>query len=210
MPRRIHPDLSTSAALPSLESLLVQAGGGDREALIGIYDRLAPQVLGVIERVLGDHQQSEQVMEEVFVELWSAARSSSGAADGAASVAAWLAFRARARALHRLPRRGAHLGTRQETRERPDTVRQIPRWLPGRDAINRIEQRRALFEKVLGQLPRDQFKELELVTFAGRSEAELAADLGEPLAKVRAELRAAVRFLRHRRRAVVGSWTVSI
>jgi RNA polymerase sigma-70 factor, ECF subfamily len=187
-----------------LERLLSDAAQGDREAFLEIYDRMAPRILGVIERILDDLPASEHVLEGVFAALWRESRPVSGSE---ASVAAWLAFRARSAALDRLAR-----GTPSAPQRRDSAAgsgRTLP-WLPHAEAIRRIDQRRPLLAKVLGQLPRGQFQALELVVFQGRAEAEVAGQLLEPLAKVKAELRAAARFLRHRRRAVVGSWAVNI
>jgi DNA-directed RNA polymerase specialized sigma24 family protein len=83
-------------------------------------------------------------------------------------------------------------------------------WLPAPKDVALLEERRALLQKVLAQLPPRQLRALEKIAFGGLTEVELAAEEGEPLARVRSELRAATRFLKHRRRAVVGSWTVTI
>lgn len=205
MPRRAKSASAPSAAAVSdLEDLLSRAANGDREAFAGIYDRMAPRILGVIERILGGPGAGEQVLEDVFAELWNASRSLAG---GQTSVAAWLTFRARAAALDRLAGRAPRsLRQRDAASNSPEMVT----WLPDAEAIDRVEQRRPLLAKVLGQLPREQLKALELVAFGGRAETEVADQLQEPLAKVKAELRAAARFLKHRRRAVVGAWAVNI
>jgi len=205
MPRRAKPaSAAPAAAIFDLENLLSLAANGDREAFAAIYDRMAPRILGVIERILGGSGPGEQVLEDVFVKLWNASRALAGSET---SVAAWLTFRARAAALDRLAGRAARSSRRRES---GSPLLATAAWLPDAEAIRRMEQRRPLLSKVLGQLPRDQFKALELVVFEGRAETEVADQLREPLAKVRAELRAAARFLRHRRRAVVGTWAVNI
>lgn len=205
MPRRAKLATAASeAATSDLENLLSRAATGDREAFVTIYDRMAPRVLGVIERILGGSGAGEELLEDVFAELWNASRALAGSEI---SVAAWLAFRARAAALDRLAGRTPRSPRRRES---GSTSPGMAEWLPDAGAIGRLEQRRPLLTKVLGQLPRDQFKALELIVFEGRAETELADQLREPLAKVQAELRAAARFLRHRRRAVVGSWAVNI
>ena len=197
-----------TASTPSLEVLLTQAREGDREALLEIYDQWAPRVLGLIRRVLAEADGSEQVLEDVFAQLW---RESGRVSEAGASVAAWLMLTARTRAVGRL-RRCAHsraAAMPQPGSASPPFDNRIA-WLPKPDAVARIEERRALLQKVLGQLPRQQLKLLESVAYSGRSETELGEELGEPLARVQAELRAAAGFLRHRRRAVVGTWTVGI
>ena len=44
----------------------------------------------------------------------------------------------------------------------------------------------------------------------GYTETEIAQKFGQPLGKVRTELRAAMGFLRHRLRAVMGTWVANI
>jgi DNA-directed RNA polymerase specialized sigma24 family protein len=59
-------------------------------------------------------------------------------------------------------------------------------------------------------MPSPQSRALELAVLRGFTEVEIAQELGEPLGKTRTTLRAAITFLRHRRRAVVGTWTANI
>ena len=205
-----HPSSSASSPAASFgtepEALLAQAAAGNCTAFAEVYDRFAPHVLGIIERILADADASEQVLEEVFLRLWKEA---SKVVRAQVSVAAWLVLTARTLAVNRLRQRSRTPSPDAQSRVggfHNDSLT----WIPDARAIGRLEERRVLLRKVLGQLPRPQLKSLELVVFAGRAEPELAAELGEPLARVKNELRAAARFLKHRRRAVVGSWVVDI
>jgi RNA polymerase sigma-70 factor (ECF subfamily) len=85
-----------------------------------------------------------------------------------------------------------------------------PAWLPRPREIELIDERLALLHKVINQLPMSQRQALELAIFAGLSETEIAAELGEPLGKTRTGLRAAVTFVKHRRRAILGTWAANI
>ena len=60
-----------------------------------------------------------------------------------------------------------------------------PAWLPQPKEITLIDDRLALLHKVLDQLPKPQRQALELAVFGGLSESEIAAEMGEPLGKVR-------------------------
>ncbi|HUI40721.1 MAG TPA: sigma-70 family RNA polymerase sigma factor [Terriglobia bacterium] len=200
--------LAQAGESPSLEALLAQAAKADREAFLQIYDRWAPRVLGLIRRILPDADESEQQLEDVFAKLW---RESARLLAARTSVAAWLMLMARARAVSWLrSQANAAQAKAPPAHHAPEALGGTLAWLPAPEAIARLEERRILLQKVLGQLPDRQRKALELVAYAGRSETELGEDLREPLARVQTELRAAAGFLRHRRRAVVGSWTVSI
>jgi RNA polymerase sigma-70 factor (ECF subfamily) len=83
-------------------------------------------------------------------------------------------------------------------------------WLPQPKEITLIDARLVLLHKVIDQLPKPQRQALELAVFGGLSETEIATAMGEPLGKVRTSLRAAVTFVKHRRRAVCGTWAANI
>jgi RNA polymerase sigma factor (sigma-70 family) len=90
------------------------------------------------------------------------------------------------------------------------TLRVPPTWLPGPEAVELIDERLGLLHKVMNQLSKPQRQALELAVFGGLSEEGIAGELGEPLGKVRTGLRAAVAFVRHRRRAILGTWAADI
>ena len=83
-------------------------------------------------------------------------------------------------------------------------------WLPRPEDIAWAEARLNLLQRAFDQMPKPQRRALELAVFEAYNEAEIAAQLGEPLGKVSAGLRAAFTFLRHRQHAVLGTWTADI
>jgi RNA polymerase sigma-70 factor (ECF subfamily) len=85
-----------------------------------------------------------------------------------------------------------------------------PAWLPRPKETTLIDDRLVLLHKAIHQLPKPQRQALELAVFGGLSESEIATEMGEPLAKVQRSLRAAVTFVKHRRRAVCGIWAANI
>jgi RNA polymerase sigma-70 factor (ECF subfamily) len=187
----------------SNEALLARVAGRDSGALGELYTRLAPGLLGMALRILSDRAAATEVLEKTFVRLWHEAHRFPR--DGA-SAAAWLALTARRlavdarRARQGLPALpGAHVNAVGEYA-----------WVPQPAEVARIEERRELLKKVLSQLPKAQRAVLELAVFEGFTEEEIAAKLGEPLARVQSSLRAGMRFLRHRLRAVLGTWSANI
>jgi DNA-directed RNA polymerase specialized sigma24 family protein len=83
-------------------------------------------------------------------------------------------------------------------------------WMPGPEDIALVDARLGLLQKAFNQMPKPQRRALELAVFDAYTESEIAAQLGEPLGKVNAGLRAAFTFLRHRQHAVLGTWTADI
>jgi RNA polymerase sigma-70 factor (ECF subfamily) len=83
-------------------------------------------------------------------------------------------------------------------------------WMPRPDDIALVDARLGLLQRAFNQMPKPQRWALELAVFDGYTESEIAAQLGEPLGKVNAGLRASFSFLRHRQHAVLGTWTADI
>jgi RNA polymerase sigma-70 factor (ECF subfamily) len=185
-------------------TLLARIAEHDGAALAELYQRCAPALLGMVRRILGERGAAHQVVEDVFVRLWHEARHDP---HQEASVAAWLVVVARNAAVDR---RRAERKLPPLAHSRPDPLEKSFAWLPRPQEITRLEERRELLRKVVNQLPKPQRQALELAVLEGHTEAEIAAKLGEPLGRVRATLRAGMRFLRHRLRAVLGTWAVNI
>jgi RNA polymerase sigma-70 factor (ECF subfamily) len=189
-----------SQELPA-EELLARVAQRDVAALGELYDRYAPRVYGLVAHILSSRTTAEEIIQEVFVRLWS---ESTRLSQEGRSVAAWLVVTAREAALDRL--RALH---KTVARTRP-MVPVPSAWLPPPKEIALIDDRLVLLHKVIDQLPKPQQQALELAVFGGLTEAEIAAAIGEPLGKVQRSLRAAVTFVKHRRRAVCGTWAANI
>lgn len=186
------------------EALLAKAARHDAEALGELYMRFAPGLLGMLLRILPDRGVVEEVLDKVFLRAWNEAPRYPR--EGA-SVAAWLFITARTAAVE-LRRKQQKLPALSRIHAGP--LDSSFAWLPSPQAIARLEGRRELLKKVLNQLPKPQRDALELAVFEGYTEEEIAAKLGEPLGKVKSGLRAGMRFLRHRLRAVTGTWAANI
>ncbi len=83
-------------------------------------------------------------------------------------------------------------------------------WMPRPEDVALVDARAGLLQRAFNQMPKPQRRALELVVFDAYSASEVAAQLGEPLGRVTAGLRAALTFLRHRQHAVLGTWTADI
>jgi RNA polymerase sigma-70 factor (ECF subfamily) len=110
-----------------------------------------------------------------------------------------------------LERSGEALKPHPADGARAPAMRPIPpAGLPQPKEITLIDDRLALLHKAIKELPKPQRDALELAVFGGLSESEIAVEMGEPLAKAQRSLRAAVTFVKHRRRAVCGTWAANI
>ena len=52
-------------------SLLVRLRAREESALAELYDHLAPWVLGLAQRIMGDADEAEDVLSDVFVQVWA-------------------------------------------------------------------------------------------------------------------------------------------
>lgn len=184
------------------ENLLARIADHDADALGELYDQQSPALLGMLMRILGDREAAEEILESVFLRAWSEARQ---LARMEASLPAFLFLAARARAIEKL-RAGKDLPRRAPLISSRNTLA----WYPRSKAIARVEERQELLRKVVNQLPKPQRAVLELAVFEGLTEDEIAARLRQPIARVKSGLQAAMRFLRHRLAAVLGTWTADI
>lgn len=176
----------------------------DDRALGELYDHFAPGLLGMLLEILDDRGTAEEVLRNVFLRLWNEARSSSYAG---VSLDVWLTIIARRAAIDRVrsKRNLAPLDSSGAV-----ALKKSLAWLPLPEDVLVIDQRRELLNKVIHQLPKGQRQGLDLAVFGGYTEREIAEQLREPLGKVRTGLRAAMTFLRHRLRAVSGTWAANI
>src|SRR5437879_6484967 len=79
--------------------LIRQMVAGDREAFARFYDRYAPLVFPLIQRILRERADASDVLQEVFWEAWQGA---AGYDPARGSPEAWLVTRARTRAIDRI------------------------------------------------------------------------------------------------------------
>jgi RNA polymerase sigma-70 factor (ECF subfamily) len=186
------------------QELLARVARYDERALGVLYDRFAPGLLAILRRILVERQEAEEVLQEVFLRLCNQASHFSREGIGAS---AWLALVARSAAVDRLR---AEKGLAPQAGGSHRALWNNSSWLPRAEQIALLERRSELLKKVIKQLPSHQRQALDLAVFDGYTEAEIAQKLGQPLGKVRTELRAAMSFLRHRLRAVMGTWVANI
>ena len=151
-----------------------------------LYDQLAPWVLGVAYRILGDDDEAGEVVGDVFVQVWMNI-AQHDAARG--PLVPWILSIARNRALDVLRRRRRwhrkaerlHLEQGPEPVEAPArSEAAVPGW-PVHQEVHRA----------LAALPEDQRQAVTLAYFEGLSHSEIAKRTGTPLGTVKTRLRIA-------------------
>ncbi len=186
------------------ERLPAPLRGDGLQAWEDLYDFLGPRVWPMLMQMLPDSALAEEVFREAFVQL---AASSSRLRQQDGSLAVWFVTLARQLALGKL-RRAADPPSPTAAGDR--LLVETFFWLPRQEALLQLEERMGLLKKIVNQLPKSQRKVVELASLGGCPEVEIATTLGMPQARASTELRAAMSFLRHRLRAVLGIWTANI
>lgn len=162
---------------------LVALCDGDHEALGRLYDRHAPVMLSVGERVLGNRREAEDLLHDVFVEIWQKA----GDYDPArGKVATWMRLRMRSRALDRV-----------RSASRRERATEITDRILGRvHSPNPVAGDRAGLQAALAALPNEQSAVIMLSYFGGMSASEIGEAVGIPTGTVKSRAAAAMQKLR--------------
>jgi RNA polymerase sigma-70 factor, ECF subfamily len=172
-------------------SLLRAVAAGDRNALAELYGRHGRHVMGLAVRVVGDHETAQEIVQDVFTRLW---KNAAGYDAGQAGVATWIMRIARNRAIDELRRRGARPVADAMDDESPIADTAAPSPEEAADATLRRDRVRS----ALATLPEKQRQAVSLAFFGGRTHAEIARELREPLGTVKTRIRTALRTLRER------------
>lgn len=163
--------------------LLTQIAAGDRLAFETLYDRYAPQLQGLLLRILRDPADAEDTLQEVFLQVWrTAARFDAARASGKA----WLFLIARSRATDRLRRRSATGGSL----EGEPAAASDPRH-----ELERVESAGAL-RTALAQLPEAQRSAICLAYYGGLTYESVAREQGVPVGTIKTRIRLGMQHLR--------------
>lgn len=177
-----HRD-ETGANPVSDDLLLQRVKNKDQQAMADVFDRYGGMVYSVALRVLKDAGQAEDLMQDILFQVW---KQPDSYVAGRGSLGAWLAVVTRNRAVDVLRRR------------RPtDPVDEVV-LISNANLASEVE-RNSMMEKVrvvLGGLPAEQQKSVEMAFFEGLTHAEIAAQTGDPLGTVKTRIRAALMSVR--------------
>jgi RNA polymerase sigma-70 factor (ECF subfamily) len=188
---------------PTTQELLAAIAGHDEAALAQLYDLAAPGLYGLISEIVSDGKAAQEILKQIFLRLWKDAKR----IPAGGSVMVWLELEARAKAVDW---QRAQDGLRTTAHSRLNLLMKSGSWMPRPADIQKVEKRRGLLEKLVRRLPGPQSELLQLAIVKGFTETEIARQVEQPPGRIEHELRAGLRFLRHRLRAVMGTWSANI
>jgi RNA polymerase sigma-70 factor (ECF subfamily) len=170
------------------EELMLRIAAGNESAFEELYDRLSPQVFGLVRRILKDQAQSEEVTQEVFVEAWQQAARYDSTRGKAIT---WLLTLAHRRAVDRVR-------ASQASKDR-DLRQGIKEFQASYDdveetAIQHDESRRVI--QALERLSETQRDAIQLAYFGGYTHIEVAELLKIPVGTAKTRIRDGMNKLR--------------
>ena len=164
------------------EELLAQVATADSAALAELYDRYSRAAYGLALRVVRDRALAEDTVQDAFLAVW---RSASSFSTSRGSARAWI--------MTLTHRRAVDIVRREEVRATApladgegggETV----------DLLLGLERQRV--RRALEALPPAQREALELAYYAGLTQSEIAARLGQPLGTIKTRTFSALARLR--------------
>lgn len=174
--------------LSSAEEISSSHGGITEAAFADLYDRYAPLLHGILIRMLKDRSEAQDVFQEAFFQAWRERESYS---PERGSLTAWLVTIARSRAIDRIRKRrltATHLTTEGIFEPVADKTSEHQLMV----TVDVSNARR-----LMSFLPAPQRQVLELAYFDGKTQSEIASQLGVSLGTVKTRVILAVRKLRN-------------
>jgi RNA polymerase sigma-70 factor (ECF subfamily) len=167
--------------------VLARIAARDDAALGELYERYSGLAFGLAYRVLRDRGQAEDVVQEAFLSIWRRA----GTFDSArGSARGWLTSIVHNAAVDRRRGRFRHQQDEVDIEDHAWRLADDDVW---EDVSRRLD--RELVRRALAQIPTEQRETLELAYFGGLTQAEIAAQTGEPLGTVKSRARLGLRRL---------------
>jgi RNA polymerase sigma-70 factor (ECF subfamily) len=184
---RIRSRHTASSSLAGLRrrsdrELLALACEGNADAFELIYDRHSPVAYSLARRICGARGLAEDVVQEAFLSLW---RGRDRYEAGRGEVRSWLLQIVHNSAIDRLRRSDVHDRRRASAEGIEEQLE-----APGR-TDEEVQRREEAIEvrKVLGALPDEQRRVIELAYFDGLSHTQIAAKLEQPVGTVKGRMR---------------------
>jgi len=171
------------------EDLMQLVAGGDARAFEVVYERHCTAVFSLAYRICGVRAAAEEVAQEAFLAIW---RSGARYDRTRGSVRTWLLGVVHNRAIDSLRRSTVHDRLRAADEQAAERLEAPERT---EAEVARREEARSM-QAVLGELPSEQRRVVELAYFGGFTHEQIAEMLGAPLGTVKGRMRLALEKLR--------------
>jgi RNA polymerase sigma-70 factor, ECF subfamily len=162
--------------------LIARIATGDQQAMSLLYNGTSRLIFGLILRIIGDRSMAEEVLLDVYAQVWRQADRydiSRGAALG------WITTIARSRAIDRL--RSERHNLQQD--ELNEATTSEPSRTANPETATAMAEMSTIVRAALDSLPPEQREVIELSYYAGYTQTEIAAKLGQPLGTIKTRTR---------------------
>lgn len=168
---------------PYDEAALIHAlKAGNQKAFEELYDRFAPSLMGVIQRILADSQQAEDVLQDSFVKIWLSLNRYD---PSQGRLFTWLLTITRNTALSQLRARN----------DPHDPLHEVPTELTG--VVIPDYHTVAIRDWVTTLLNENELRMIDLMYFRGYTYQQISDELAVPLGSVKTYVRRALGRLRN-------------
>jgi RNA polymerase sigma-70 factor (ECF subfamily) len=171
------------------EDLMERVRDGEARAFEVVFDRHGGAAFSLAYRMCGSRARAEDVVQEAFLSLW---RSGARYDRARGSVRSWILTVVHNRAIDAFRRESAH--TSQDVRD-DRLAEQVPAQERTDHEVERRDDARRV-RSVLGELPSDQRRVIELAYFGGFTHSEIAQMLQLPAGTVKGRMRLGLSKLR--------------
>jgi RNA polymerase sigma-70 factor (ECF subfamily) len=182
-------------AVPSVEDaydrdLVRKVRSRDEEAFRALFRRYGPLAKGLAFRVVRQSSMAEEIVQEAFLALW---RDPGAYREDRGSFRSWLLATVHHRAVDLVRREEAQRRRGQERRSAPAFEEDI-----ADSVVERVDlaETRERVREALEDIPAPQRQVLEFMYFEGKSQTEIAKELGLPLGTVKSRTVLGMRRLR--------------
>jgi RNA polymerase sigma-70 factor, ECF subfamily len=171
------------------EDLMQLVAGGDARAFEVVYERHSTAVFSLAWRICGVRAAAEEAAQEAFLAIW---RSGARYDRTRGSVRTWLLGVVHNRAIDTLRRSTVHDRLRagdEQAAERIEAPERTDVEVARRDEARSVRT-------LIGELPNEQRRVIELAYFGGFTHEQIAEMLGAPLGTVKGRMRLALEKMR--------------
>ncbi len=162
-------------------SLLIKIAEKDRQAFSLFYDRFSSLAYTFAMRILRSRPEAEDLVQEVFLQVWNQAASFD---PKRGKPEAWLITITKSRAIDKIRSR------RRKEQGTPvfEEIARVKTMEAGGDALAHAEQKWQV-EGAMAELSGIQKTALEMAYFEGKTQTEIARELGVPVGTIKTRIR---------------------
>lgn len=176
-------DTSSQFAASTIDPTLVaRVAKGEHHALSQLYDQSSTVLFSLALRILGNREEAADMLREIYLDVWTRVVRYD---VGRGTPIAWLITLTRNRAIDRLRTHGRHIFHQVAPSIDDALTNQVPGESSDLFDSQADQELRYLIKEVWASLPPIQQQVIELAYYDGLPDAEIAAQLNQPVEEVK-------------------------